>query len=69
VTKAQLGAWGFDGCKRRAGCDHAVRAGEDRTLCGRHINPRGYPTGEPFRPEESYSCKVCRRVSESGGAA
>lgn len=53
-------AWGFDGCKRPAGRDHAVVGDADQTLCGRPVNPNGFPTGEPFRPEEPYTCKTCR---------
>lgn len=56
-------AWGFDGSRRLAGVDHAVRPGEKKTLCGLKLNPSGYPTGEPFRPHEPYACKRCRKAA------
>lgn len=55
-------AWGFDGCRATAGRDHAVRPGQDTTLCGFSVNPRGFPTGELFDADLNYSCKRCSKA-------
>lgn len=60
---SELLAFGYDRSKYIAGRDHAVRGREMRTLCGRSVNPNGFPTGEPFRPEQPYACKTCKRAA------
>lgn len=62
AEKKRMEAWGFDFCKKPSGRDHGVIPGEMYTLCGLHVNPNGFPSGEPFRPDESYACRNCRRV-------
>lgn len=60
-------AWGFDGNPyNRRQPDHAVAEGATKTLCGLRVKGEGvfhsFPTGEPFRPEEPYSCRKCVRA-------
>ena len=47
------------GFEYRRAKDHVALWGADTTLCGRRVNPNGFPTFDYFDPGVNYSCKLC----------